>query len=116
MWVEPYVIYKYRLEKPVTEFFTKYAGYLGVMAVVWGITEYCCRFISGQVFLGSDMQAGNLPDCAEYFIVAYLQENCRMEGIMEFAEKNCQEESLQEVKGDSFGKTAKKDFRDHTCV
>ena len=39
VWVEPYVIYKYRLEKPVTEFFTKYAGYLGVMAVVWGITE-----------------------------------------------------------------------------
>ena len=51
VWVEPYVIYKYRLEKPVTEFFAKYAGYLGVMAVVWGITEYCCRFISGQVFL-----------------------------------------------------------------
>lgn len=51
VWVEPYVIYKYRLEKPVTEFFTKYAGYLGVMAVVWGITEYFCRFISGQVFL-----------------------------------------------------------------
>lgn len=50
VWVEPYVIYKYRLEKPVTEFFTKYVGYLGVMAVVWGITEYCCRFISGQVF------------------------------------------------------------------
>ena len=42
----------------------------------------------GSGFLGSDMQAGNLPDCAEYFIVAYLQENCRMEGIMEFAEKN----------------------------
>ena len=51
VWVEPYVIYKYRLEKPVTEFFTKYVGYLGVMAVVWGITEYFCRFISGQVFL-----------------------------------------------------------------
>ena len=51
VWVEPYVIYKYRLEKPVTEFFAKYAGYLGVMAVVWGITEYFCRFISGQVFL-----------------------------------------------------------------
>ena len=51
VWVEPYVIYKYRLEKPVTGFFAKYAGYLGVMAVVWGITEYFCRFISGQVFL-----------------------------------------------------------------
>lgn len=50
VWVEPYVIYKYRLERPVTGFFVKYAGYLGVMAAVWGITEYCCRFISGQVF------------------------------------------------------------------
>lgn len=50
VWVEPYVIYKYRLERPVTGFFIKYAGYLGVMAAVWGITEYCCRFISGQVF------------------------------------------------------------------
>ena len=50
VWVEPYVIYKYRLERPVTGFFIKYAGYLGVMAAVWGITEYCCRFISGQAF------------------------------------------------------------------
>lgn len=50
VWVEPYVIYKYRLERPVTGFFVKYAGYFGVMAAVWGITEYCCRFISGQVF------------------------------------------------------------------
>lgn len=29
VWVEPYVIYKYRLKKPVTGFFVKYAGYLG---------------------------------------------------------------------------------------
>lgn len=50
VWVEPYVIYKYRIEKPVTRFFVKYAGYLGVMAAVWGITEYCCGFISGQAF------------------------------------------------------------------
>lgn len=46
-----YVIYKYRLKKPVTGFFVKYAGYLGVMAAVWGITEYFCRFISGQAFM-----------------------------------------------------------------
>ena len=51
VWVEPYVIYKYRLKKPVTGFFVKYAGYLGVMAAVWGITEYFCRFISGQAFM-----------------------------------------------------------------
>lgn len=51
VWVEPYVIYKYRLKKPVTGFFVKYTGYLGVMAAVWGITEYFCRFISGQAFM-----------------------------------------------------------------
>lgn len=51
VWVEPYVIYKYRLKKPVIGFFVKYAGYLGVMAAVWGITEYFCRFISGQAFM-----------------------------------------------------------------
>ena len=51
VWVEPYVIYKYRLEKPVSSFFLRYAGYLGVMAVVWGETEYICRLVSGPVFL-----------------------------------------------------------------
>lgn len=53
------------------------------------------------------MQAGNLPDCAEYFIVAYLQENCRMERIMEFAER-ISGRVFAGGKGDSFGKTAKK--------
>ena len=37
----------------------------------------------------SGMQTGILPDCAEYFIVVCLQENCRVESIMEFTEKNC---------------------------
>ena len=50
VWVEPYVIYKYRLEKPVSTFFIKYAGYLGIMAAVWAVTEYCCRFICGNAF------------------------------------------------------------------
>lgn len=53
-----------------------------------GYNRILLQIYFGSGFLGSDMQAGNLPDCAEYFIVAYLQENCRMEGIMEFAEKN----------------------------
>ena len=50
VWVEPYVVYKHRLEKPVSAFFIKYAGYLIVMATVWGITEYFCRFVNGQAF------------------------------------------------------------------
>ena len=51
VWVEPYVIYKYRLKKPVIGFFVKYVRYLGVMSVVWGITEFCCNFVKGQAFL-----------------------------------------------------------------
>lgn len=51
VWVEPYVIYKYRLKKPVIGFFVKYVRYLGVMSVVWGITEFYCNFVKGQAFL-----------------------------------------------------------------
>lgn len=50
VWVEPYVIYKYKLEKPVSNFFIKYAGYLGVMVAVWVVTECCCRLICGRAF------------------------------------------------------------------
>ena len=48
VWVEPYVIYKYRFKKSVSKFLVKYTGYVGIMAAVWGITEYCCRFVYGQ--------------------------------------------------------------------
>lgn len=50
VWVEPYVFYKYRLEKPVSVFFKRYIGYLAVMALTWGVTEYCCRFTAGTDF------------------------------------------------------------------
>ena len=53
-----------------------------------GYNRILLQIYFGSGIPGSDMQVGNLPDCAEYFIVAYLQENCRIEGIMEFAEKN----------------------------
>lgn len=48
VWVEPYVIYKYRLQKPVSGFFKMYAGYLAVMASVWAVTEGICRLVSGR--------------------------------------------------------------------
>ncbi len=50
VWVEPYIIYKHRLEKPVSAFFIKYGLYLLVMAAVWGITELCCRYWQGTPF------------------------------------------------------------------
>ena len=51
VWVEPYVIYKYRLQKPVSGFFRMYAGYLAVMAAIWAVTEGLCRMMTGGPFL-----------------------------------------------------------------
>ena len=51
VWVEPYVIYKYRLQKPVSGFFRMYAGYLAVMAAIWEVTEVLCRMMTGGPFL-----------------------------------------------------------------
>ena len=50
LWVEPYVLYKYRLQKPVFPFFLRYAFKLIVMGIVWGITDLCCSQIEGIVF------------------------------------------------------------------
>lgn len=50
LWVEPYVLYKYRLQKPVFPFFLRYAFNLIVMGIVWGITDLCCSQIEGIVF------------------------------------------------------------------
>ena len=51
VWVEPYVIYKYRLKKPISTFFIKYGVYLAVMAFVWWITELICRLFTGGPFV-----------------------------------------------------------------
>ena len=50
LWVAPYVLYKYRLQKPVFPFFLRYAFNLIVMGIVWGITDLCCSQIEGIVF------------------------------------------------------------------
>ena len=51
VWVEPYVIYKYRLKKPISTFFIKYGVYLAVMAFAWWITELICRLFTGGPFV-----------------------------------------------------------------
>ena len=50
VWVEPYIIYKYRFHKPVSQYFGKYSFYLIVMAVIWAVTELGCRAVSGGAF------------------------------------------------------------------
>ena len=58
VWVEPYVIYKYRFHKSVSEYFGKYSFYLIVMAVCWTITELCCRMVNGNAIFNLFYRAG----------------------------------------------------------
>lgn len=51
LWVEPYILYKYRFERSPVRFFAGYGWNLLVMAGVWWITDLCCRQIVGNVFL-----------------------------------------------------------------
>ena len=55
VWVEPYIIYKYRLKRPVSEFFKTYAYYMLVMAGAWTIAECCCRITSGSPLFPSGL-------------------------------------------------------------
>ncbi len=47
VWVEPYVLYRFRLKAPVLPFFLKYAGYCVGIGIVWNVTELICRNITG---------------------------------------------------------------------
>lgn len=58
VWVEPYVIYKYRFHKPVVQYFGKYSLYLVVMAAVWAVTEFCCGAVSGNALFNLFYRAG----------------------------------------------------------
>ena len=58
VWVEPYVIYKYRFHKPVLEYFGKYSFYLIIMAVCWAITELCCRMTNGSAIFNLFYRTG----------------------------------------------------------
>ena len=48
VWVEPYIIYRYRFQKPVREYFGRYGLYLIVMAAAWAVTEFCCQIFNGS--------------------------------------------------------------------
>lgn len=48
VWVEPYIIYRYRFQKPVREYFGRYSLYLIVMAAAWAVTEFCCQIVNGS--------------------------------------------------------------------
>lgn len=51
LWIEPYMLYKHRLQTPVFGYFVKYAKYLVVTGVVWFFVDVLCNRVSGGVFL-----------------------------------------------------------------
>lgn len=47
LWVEPFILYKYRLQTPVRGYFIKYGKYFLVTGIAWGITEALCQQVQG---------------------------------------------------------------------
>ena len=66
VWVEPYILFKYRFEKSPVHFFLRYVWNLMVMAGAWLLTDLCCRifhvgpFVSLLVRLGICVVVPNL--------------------------------------------------------
>jgi O-antigen/teichoic acid export membrane protein len=50
-WVEPYVLYKHRLECSVLPYFLHYFLYCGVMSGVWLVTDLLCKQLSGNIWI-----------------------------------------------------------------
>lgn len=51
LWVEPYMLYKYRLQAKVQGYFLKYGGYFLVTGMAWWITDLLCGYVTGDVFV-----------------------------------------------------------------
>ena len=51
LWVEPYMLYKHRLQAKVHTYFFKYGMYCAVTGVVWWITDLLCRQVTGTVLV-----------------------------------------------------------------
>lgn len=50
-WVEPYVLFKNGFHAPVRSYFLRYGCYSFVVAAVWVVTDLCCRFVGGGLFV-----------------------------------------------------------------
>jgi len=51
LWIEPYVLYKYKLKSPVWKYFVTYAFYAIILAGIWFVTDKLCRLVSGGYFI-----------------------------------------------------------------
>ncbi len=48
-WLDPYLFFRHCLKKPVGPFAVRYAGYLAVLALDWGVVHVLCGLVSGPL-------------------------------------------------------------------
>ena len=85
VWVEPYILYKYRFHRPVKEYFKTYAEYLLMMVAAWSLTEGSCQFIRGgilaQLFLRGLVCLG-VPNLLLWLIFRRTEKWKRLSGLL----------------------------------
>lgn len=72
LWVEPYMLYKHRLQAPARQYFLKYALYFCVTVFAWWITHLFCCMAHGSVlseFIIRLVLCGLIPNVI--FLLAY---------------------------------------------
>ena len=85
LWVEPYVLYKYRFQKSAVPFFLKYALNLIVMGSVWVITNLCCRQIEGMLIFQLIIRLGIcaiIPNLLLWLVYKKSEEYIELEKIV----------------------------------
>ena len=85
LWVEPYVLYKYRFQKSAASFFLKYALNLIIMGIVWGITDLCCRQIEGMLIFQLIIRLGIcaiIPNLLLWLVYKKSEEYIELEKIV----------------------------------
>lgn len=50
VWVEPYVLYRHRLQRSPATFFLQYVFYVSIVGIVWFLTDRICTLVQGGVW------------------------------------------------------------------
>ncbi|MCM1185821.1 MAG: lipopolysaccharide biosynthesis protein [Lachnoclostridium sp.] len=74
LWVEPYVLYKHRLEASSKPYFRRYAIYAGVTFLLWIAQGRLCAYITGNVWVVCILR---LLLCFAVTNLSYLALYCR---------------------------------------
>ena len=74
LWVEPYMLYKHRLQAKVRFYFIKYAVYVVITVGAWCITYYVCGYVQGEAWQQCILRLGIciiIPNVI--FLIAYFR-------------------------------------------